>query len=41
MTIVPVEGTIYVTQGNTEFKKVYEESPECHDLFKTGLEMKR
>jgi len=26
MTIVPVNGTIYVTQGNLQFGKVYESS---------------
>lgn len=32
MTIVPVNGTIYVTQANRDFKKVYENSfPDTKD----------
>ncbi|WP_342753775.1 DUF5444 family protein [Pantoea sp. MBD-2R] len=39
MTIVPVAGTIYVTQGNTEFKKVYEESfPDTKEGMKKAFD---
>lgn len=35
MTIVPVNGTILVQQGNREFKKLYEESfPNTKDGWK-------
>jgi hypothetical protein len=39
MTILPVAGTIYVTQGNREFNKLYEASfPDTKEGNKSAYE---